>query len=78
MWMTQYINEIRRQFRDKYNFTPSGGTENEPLFDNIPDGEYPMVIEGQTDYVRMSNGTISCCNDSPLTSPAQPHSNECG
>lgn len=65
--MTAYIKEIRKQFRDKYNFIPSGGTENEPLFDNIPDGEYPMEIEGKTDYVRVNGGNINCLNDTPLT-----------
>lgn len=60
--MTAYISEIKRQFRDKYNFAPSGGTEREPLFDNIPDGTYPMEIEGKVDYVRIEGEKISCCN----------------
>jgi len=62
MWMTQCIKEIKRQFRDVYNYTPSSGSKEEPNFDNIPDGEYPMEIEGKTDFVRIKNGTISCCN----------------
>ena len=60
--MTRYINEIKRQFRDKYKFTPFGGTEIEPLFDNIPDGEYPMEIDGKLDNVIIKAGTIHCCN----------------
>lgn len=62
MWMTSYISEIKRQFRDKYKFKPTGGTEQEPLFNNIPDGTYPMEIEGKTDYITITNGIIKCCN----------------
>lgn len=62
MWMTQYVSEIRRQLRDVYNFTPTGGTEHEPLFDNIPDGEYPMTIEGKVDKVRTKDNRLYCCN----------------
>jgi hypothetical protein len=63
MWMTRYIAEIKRQFRDVYGFVPAGGTEREPLFNNIPPGVYPMTIEGKVDNVRIvEDGTIDCCN----------------
>lgn len=62
MQMIQYINEIRRQMRDVYHFVPTGGTNSEPLFNNIPDGEYPMEIDGKMDKVRILNGGINCCN----------------
>ncbi len=62
MWMTQYIREIKKQFRDKYGFKPSRIVEGEPCFDNIPDGEYPMMIDGELDHVRVANNEISCCN----------------
>jgi hypothetical protein len=65
MWMTSYISEIKRQFRDKYKFVPSGGTEQEPLFDSIPDGTYPMEIDGKMDYVVIKGDSISCCNPHP-------------
>ena len=61
MWMTEYINEIKRQFRDTYHFEPVGGTQGEPLFDNIPDGTYPMTIEGKVDNVKIEGGMIHCC-----------------
>ena len=62
MWMTDYINEINRQFRDVYGFKPQlGSTRREPLT-NPPDGEYPMTIDGKIDYVRIVNGGINCCN----------------
>lgn len=60
--MISYINELKRGFRDQHNFTPTGGTKNEPLFDNIPDGIYPMTLEGKLDYVVLKNGGIYCCN----------------
>jgi hypothetical protein len=62
MWMTDYIREIKRQFRDVYLFVPDREQHGEPCFDNIPDGLYPMTIEGKLDNVKIINGTISCCN----------------
>ena len=62
MWMTDYIRAIKREFRDKFNFIPSGGTKDDPTFDNIPDGEYDVFIEGKKDTVKIINGGIHCCN----------------
>lgn len=64
MWMTSYINSVKRGFRDIYNFIPSGGTESEPLFKDIPDGIYPMKIkmDMDIDYVSVKDGHINCCN----------------
>lgn len=62
MWMADYIREIKKQFRDKYGFTPSKTVGGEPCFDNIPDGMYPMRIEGKLDHVKIEKGKISCCN----------------
>lgn len=28
----------------------------------VPDGEYPMVIDGKRDNVRIEGGKIHCCN----------------
>ena len=61
VWMTDYINAIKRGFRDQHGFIPDRGTDNEPLFDHIPDGEYPMMIDGKLDRVRIEDGTIKCC-----------------
>lgn len=60
--MISYINAVKRGFRDQHGFVPTGGTNNEPLFDEIPDGEYPMTIDGKVDKVRIVNGCINCCN----------------
>ena len=61
--MFRYLSAVKRGFRDKYNFIPiEGSTDNEPLFENIPDGDYPMEIDGKVDNVKIINGTINCCN----------------
>ena len=58
MWGTQYIQEIQKQFISCYNFKPN---EN-GLPSDVPDGEYPMWVEGRYDLVKIKNGMISCCN----------------
>lgn len=60
--MIGYINAIKRGFRDQHGIIPTGGTIHEPLFEHIPDGEYPMEIDGKVDKVKIINGTINCCN----------------
>jgi len=64
MDMISYIKEVKRQFRDTYGFQPVRGTADEPVFGKgqIPDGEYPMTIEGKVDRVRVVRDTIDCCN----------------
>lgn len=72
MWMTEYIREIKRQLRDVYKFQPSGGTERDPIFDSVSDGEYPMTIDGKLDRVRVVNGRFECCNFEKEPCTAQP------
>jgi hypothetical protein len=60
--MLQYIQQIKRQFRDRYGFEPIGGTYDDPIFDNIPDGSYPMWIDNKLDNVIVKNSAIRCCN----------------
>ena len=64
MWMTQYIKEIKRQFHKVYKFVPVEMVGDEPVFahNQIPDGEYPMTIDGKLDRVKLTAGAISCCN----------------
>ena len=57
--MLSFIMQIKRQFRDKYNFIPTGGTDREPMFDNIPDGTYPMDIEGKAYNIVVKDDKIS-------------------
>jgi hypothetical protein len=62
MWMSDYFRAIKRQLRDVYGFAPTGGTEVDPTFERIPDGEYPMEIDGKMDRVAIVDGRIKCCN----------------
>ncbi len=57
-----YINAVKRGMRDQCGFVPTGGTDEAPLFKNVPDGVYPMTIEGRLDQVRIEGGRIYCCN----------------
>ena len=61
-WMTDYIREIKKQFRDVYKFKPSKIESGEPCFDSIPDGIYPMKINGRKDWVEIKDSGIHCCN----------------
>jgi hypothetical protein len=61
MWMTDYTRAIKRKLRDQYGLTPTGGTEDDPVFDNVPDGEYPMEIDGKLPHGAIVGGYFRCC-----------------
>ena len=43
----------------KYKIKPKAGSlKDDPVFENVPDGEYPMKIDGKLDYVRIKNNFI--------------------
>ena len=60
MWMTDHIREIQRQFVEVYGFAARRDAPAIPQ--HVPDGEYPMTIEGKVDRVRVAGGRIHCCN----------------
>ena len=60
MWMTNYIREIQRQLIAQYGFAESPEAPGVPV--EVPDGAYPMTIDGKLDHVRIARGKISCCN----------------
>jgi hypothetical protein len=60
MWMIEYIAAIQRQFIDVYGFKEDPEKKGVPL--NVPDGEYPMKIDGKIDRVKIKDGHIHCCN----------------
>lgn len=60
MWMTDYIREIQRQLVAHYGFAERPDAPGIPA--SVPDGEYPMMIDGKLDRVRIEGGNISCCN----------------
>ncbi len=60
MWMTDYITEIQRQFIAVYKFPEH--PEKPGIPQDVPDGDYPMTIDGKLDNVKIVNGLINCCN----------------
>jgi hypothetical protein len=58
--MTEYIREIQRQFIEVYGFSENPEKPGLPL--NVPDGEYPMTIDGKLDLVKIEDGMVDCCN----------------
>jgi hypothetical protein len=56
--MIEYITEIQRQLVENYGFQK--GDNGCPQ--NVPDGAYPMIIDGKLDLVCIVNGGIWCCN----------------
>jgi hypothetical protein len=71
MWMTQYVMAVKRGFRDQHGITPTGGTADDPTYEEIPDGVYPMTIDGETDYVMVKDNRLSMCNFKPKTTCSQ-------
>lgn len=59
--MKLYLAEIKRNLRDQYQLKPTGGTKYEPVFADgvIPDGKYPMVIDGKKLVVICKDGKFS-------------------
>lgn len=64
MWMTEYVRKIKQGFRDRYGYEPVEQRGDDLRFaeGQIPDGEYPMEIDGKVDKVKMIDGKINCCN----------------
>lgn len=56
--MSEYIAEIQRQFVDVFNFEAKPRAK---IPVSVPDGVYPMLIEGRVDNVKIENGLIYCC-----------------
>lgn len=59
--MIEYINAIKRKLIDQYGF-PENPMVPGCVFGDVPDGEYPMTINGKLDNVRIKDGKINCCN----------------
>ena len=52
MWMTQFVMEVKRRLRDEFGLVPDRVVENdEPCFETVPDGIYPMQIEDKDEPV---------------------------
>jgi len=66
MWMTDYVRAVKRALRDQHSLVPiANSSEEEPNFDNIPEGTYPVRIKengGKLDNVRILGDRILCGN----------------
>ena len=61
--MLQYIMAIKRGLRDVYGFKQKAGSHpDDPILENVPDGEYHLTIDGRKDRVVIKKGKIRCCN----------------
>lgn len=58
--MLEYIQEIKRQFIEVYNYPENPDAPGCPV--GVPDGDYPMTIRGKVDKVRIKDDKIFCCN----------------
>jgi len=58
MSMIETIRLVKQKFRDEYGFKPDRVDGNEPLFDRIPDGDYPMILDGTHHIIRIKNNRI--------------------
>jgi hypothetical protein len=58
--MLGYIEKIHQLFITQYRFPENPSKPGLPV--GVPDGQYPMVIDGKLDFVRVIMGKISCCN----------------
>jgi hypothetical protein len=63
MWMTSYIASIQKHLVQDFGMSPRQDNPDVPA--HVPDGIYPMTINGRLDQVRIEDGRISCCNFEP-------------
>jgi hypothetical protein len=60
MQMLEYISAIQRKLVSQYGFKERADAPGIPA--QVPDGKYPMEIDGKLDRVVVKNGKIHCCN----------------
>jgi len=61
MMFLGYIDAVKRGLIEQHGF-PENPEKPGCVLGEVPDGEYPMMIEGRRDYVRIVAGRIHCCN----------------
>jgi hypothetical protein len=57
--MLAYIAEIQRRLISEHGCKPRYDAPHIP--ENVPDGVYPMEIDGKVDHVEIKGGFIHCC-----------------
>jgi|WetSurMetagenome_2_1015567.scaffolds.fasta_scaffold331585_2 hypothetical protein len=58
MWMTNYIDAIKRKLIDEYGF-PENPDKPGCVLGDVPDSSYVMTIEGKVVDVKIKDGLIS-------------------
>jgi hypothetical protein len=66
MWMTSYVDQIKRKFIDQYGF-PENPDQPGCVLGEVPDGDYPMTIDGKSLIVTIKGGMINFANSPPST-----------
>lgn len=59
--MLGYISAVQRGLINQHGF-PENPDKPGCVLGDVPDGWYPMTINGKVDRVRIKNNLISCCN----------------
>lgn len=59
--MIAYIRKVQRAFIKQHGF-PENPEKPGCVLGDVPPGVYPTEIDGKTDYVKIANGCIDCCN----------------
>ena len=74
--MLGYIEQVQQGFIREYGFREN--PEKSGIPESVPDGEYPMIIDGKLDFVRVISGKIHCCNyDGPTVGKLRQQSALC-
>lgn len=63
--MLGYIAEIQRQLVEVYGFERRTDVAQCVPKEGVPDGHYPMTINGKVDHVYIDGGRINCGNNEP-------------
>jgi hypothetical protein len=62
-WIAAFIRALKRGLRDEHGLEPAkvvGKPPDEDLFfDSVPDGEYPMVIDGHKEKLVLQDGAFT-------------------
>lgn len=60
MQMLEYISAVQRKLIDEYGLAERSDAPGIP--ESVPDGEYPMTIDGRMDWVFVKDGQLHCCS----------------
>lgn len=59
--MIEYINKVKQGLASQLGLE----YRDTRVIGHVPDGVYPMEIDGKVDHVQIKNGFINCCRWEP-------------